>query len=221
MRCAMTDRAYPDYTDGVWDEGEWISWDWIDGELRRQELRRHCPNTDPDIVVAFDTIVSAAQQYKEATGRYLQIWGELGELYAQIRYGVKLHKPHTRGSDGTLGNDFVEIKTISPQKAKPRISVKRAGNFSKLILVRIDSQFDFQSLILDRKRAGKGTGKIARVPWPTQFDGDSRASADEIESVRCIDSSLESRRFRNHGMSHSMSRKRSHPRVDRLMFQRA
>lgn len=27
VRCAMTDREYQDYTDGVWDDGEWISWD--------------------------------------------------------------------------------------------------------------------------------------------------------------------------------------------------
>jgi hypothetical protein len=29
IRCAMIDREYPDYTDGVWDDGEWTGWDWI------------------------------------------------------------------------------------------------------------------------------------------------------------------------------------------------
>lgn len=169
MRCAMTDREYPSYTDGVWDDGEWISWDWIHGQLHRQELQRQYPKADPVIVEAFEGLVDAAYQYKSATGRYLQIWGELGELYAQVRYGVKLHKPHTRGSDGKLGNNFVEIKTISPEKFKQRIDVKRAGNFSKLIIVRVDDAFEFQSLILDRKAIGKGVGKIARVRWSEHF----------------------------------------------------
>lgn len=170
MRCAMTDREYPDYTDGVWDDGEWISWDWINGQLHQQELHAQYPKADPEVVEVFEDLVSSAQRYREITGRYLQVWGELGEMYAQIRHGVKLHKPHTRGSDGKLGNDFVEIKTFSPEKIKQRITVKRAGNFSKLLIVRIDKNFEFQSRLLDRKLIAKGAGKVARVSWPENFN---------------------------------------------------
>lgn len=71
------------------------------------------------------------------------IWGELGELYAEVKYGIKRHKPHTQGSDGKLGNDFFEVKTISPEKSNGQIEVKRAGNFNKLIVVKIDLSFKF------------------------------------------------------------------------------
>lgn len=149
----------------------------INGQLHQQELQAQYPKADPEVVEIFEDLVSAAQRYRQTTGRYLQVWGELGELYAQIRYGVKLHKPHTRGSDGKLGNDFVEVKTISPEKIKQRIAVKRAGNFSKLLIVRIDANFEFQSRLLDRKLIVKGQGKLARVSWQGKFgvevDGDS------------------------------------------------
>lgn len=181
MRCAMTDREYPDYTDGVWDDGEWISWHWINGQLHQQELQAQYPKADPDVVDVFEDLVSAAQRYKETAGRYLQVWGELGELYAQIRYGVKLHKPHTRGSDGKLDNEFVEVKTISPEKLKQRIVVKRAGNFSKLLIVRIDANFAFQSRLLDRKLIGKEPGKLARVSWQQDFGAEPDVLAEPTE----------------------------------------
>ena len=39
MRCAMTDREYPEFADGVWDDGVWISWDWIHQQAYEQELQ--------------------------------------------------------------------------------------------------------------------------------------------------------------------------------------
>lgn len=43
MRCSMTDRKYPEFSDGVWDDGEWISWDWIYRHLHQQELAEQYP----------------------------------------------------------------------------------------------------------------------------------------------------------------------------------
>ena len=113
----------------------------------------------------FGELVENAQFYHHMTGRYLQIWGELGELYAEVKYGIARHKPHTQGSDGKLGNDYVEIKTISPEKGADHIHVKRAGNFSKLLVIKISNDFTFEGRFLDRKRLAKGTGAKARVSW--------------------------------------------------------
>ena len=132
MHCAMTGQDYPESSDGICDDGEWISWDWINGQLYQQELADIYPNADLELVDVFAQLVEAATDYKALTGRYLQIWGELGELYAEIKFGVKRHRPHAAGSDGKLGNDFIEVKTISPENAKSKVHVKRAGNFSKL-----------------------------------------------------------------------------------------
>jgi len=115
----------------------------------------------------FEDLVESAKSYHCMTGRYLQIWGELGELYAEVKFGIKRHKPHTKGSDGKLDNDFVEIKTISPEKVKKKVQVKRAGNFNKLLIIKIDKDFKFEGRLIDRKDLSKGEGFHAQVSWST------------------------------------------------------
>jgi hypothetical protein len=167
----MTGREYPDFSDGVWDDGEWLSWDWVNEQIYRQDLAENYPAADPQVVEVFERLVEVAVDYKVATGKYLQIWGELGELYAEVRFGLKRHRAHTQGSDGKLGNDFVEVKTISPEKAAPKIHVKRAGNFNKLLVVKISEDFSFDAKMIDRRDLGKGKGKLARVSWREGEDG--------------------------------------------------
>ena len=79
--------------EGIWDDGEWISWDEINGQLYEQELKSEFPEADIEIIQIFTDLVDGAFQYKNITGRYLQIWGELGELYAEIKFGLKRHRP--------------------------------------------------------------------------------------------------------------------------------
>jgi hypothetical protein len=122
----------------------------------------------PELALIFDNLVNTAKEYHQLTGRYLQIWGELGELYAEIKYGIIRHKPHTRGSDGKMGNDFVEVKTISPEKSAEIIQVKRSGNFNKLLIVRISHDFEFEVRFVRRKTMTKGDGKYAHVSWPNE-----------------------------------------------------
>jgi hypothetical protein len=123
-------------------------------------------STDPELVMIFENLVENAKYYHELTGRYLQIWGELGELFAEIEYGITRHKPHTKGSDGKLGNDFIEIKTISPEKNDNKVQVKRSGNFNILLIVKISHDFTFEGHFIARNDISKGEGKHARVSWP-------------------------------------------------------
>lgn len=164
-RCAMTGKIVEGSSDAVWDDGEWISWEWINGQLYEQELRKRYPNASPALVEIFEDLVWNAANYKHITGRYLPVFGELGELFAEITFGIQRHKPRTQGSDGRLGNDFIEIKTITPEKKTAKVSVKRQGNFNKLLVVKINENFEFEARILDRKDMGKGTGKLATVSW--------------------------------------------------------
>jgi hypothetical protein len=86
-------------------------------------------------------------------------------MYAEIKFGVVRHRPGTPGSDGRIGNDWIEVKTISPEKASEAIRVKRAGNFNKLLVVKISEEFEFQARIIDR-RALKTDGRShARASW--------------------------------------------------------
>ena len=140
-------------------------WEWQ--PLHENELPAVCPQENPELVEIFESLVKSAKSYHALTGRYLQIWGELGELYAEIKYDVKRHKPHTRGSDGKLGNDYIEIKTISPEKVGGLVEVKRAGNFSKLLVIKITNEFAFEGRFIERKKLSKGDGKHARVSWQT------------------------------------------------------
>lgn len=147
-------------------------WEWQ--PIYEKELPAGHPQPDSELVMIFESLVENAKSYHALTGRYLQIWGELGELYAEIEYGIKRHKPHTRGSDGKLGNDFIEIKTISPEKNGGQVQVKRAGNFNKLLVVKITKDFTFEGRFIGRKKLSKGDGIHARVSWT------ALTAADEI-----------------------------------------
>lgn len=161
----MTGKVIEGSADAIWDDGEWISWEWINGQLHEQELKERYPEADIDLIHIFETLVDDAFNYKQITGRYLPIFGELGELFAEITFGIKRHKPRTQGSDGRLGNDFIEIKTITPEKTNEKVSVKRQGNFNKLLVVKINEEFEFEARMLDRKDMSKGEGKVATVSW--------------------------------------------------------
>jgi hypothetical protein len=165
MRCAMTGRPLRDYSEGIYDDGEWISWDWINGQIADQELQREFPKANVEVVKIFHDLVSLAYAYRQETSRYLQIWGELGELYAEVKFGIVRHRPGTKGSDGRLGDDWIEIKTISPEKEGDVVHVKRAGNFNKLLVVKISEDFEFEAKLIDRKLLGKGNGQFAKLKW--------------------------------------------------------
>lgn len=149
-----------------WDE---ISWDHIDEFVDDEggwdsDRKQKSPST-LQLWELLDKLVETAQNYFEVTGRHLPVFGELGELYGEAKYGIKRHKPFTQGSDGKLGNDFVEIKTISPLKSNNTVLVKRAGNFSKLLVVKISDDFEFKAKMLDRKSLRKGSGKHIKAKW--------------------------------------------------------
>ena len=163
--------------DGIWDGGDWISWDEINRHVYLQGLRDHFPHADPEVVEVFQDLVDGAAQYRALTGRHLDIFGELGELYAEIRFGIKRHRLRAAGSDGRRGNDFYEVKTIGPEKRTDKVQVKRAGHFNKLVIVRIDDDYAFDARVVDRKALNKGTGKLINVSWsrlePSPAKGES------------------------------------------------
>lgn len=108
----------------------------------------------------FQSLVDCAARHFENTGRYLQVWGELGEIYAEIKFGLRRNATHAPGSDGTIDGKRVEVKTISPEKSNDRVLVKSQGDFEQLLIVRIDRDFQFQGKLLDRSELSGGTGKF-------------------------------------------------------------
>lgn len=134
-------------------------------------LAKDHPKVRPEILEVFEELVESAAKYKKLTGRHLPILGELGELFVEIKFGLKRHGPMTRGSDGKLGNDFVEVKTITPDKHNDLIRIKRAGNFGKLVVVKITDDFQFAARMVGRKLLAKGEGKWAKLSWDSMVVG--------------------------------------------------
>jgi hypothetical protein len=156
----------------VWDDGEWIGWDEINLSLAEQELRAKYPRADVTLIPYLDDLLKLAERYFRDTGRHLQVYGDIGELFGAVMYGIKLHSNYATGSDGRLGNNFVEVKTITPFKACDEVNVRLDRHFNKLLIVKVDENFQVSGRLLDRKELPAAKGKRLRVTWK-MLDGGS------------------------------------------------
>lgn len=157
-------------------EWEYIDREWIETQFKDASKRKSASATADTMAQSregphessieqteiFYDLVECAARYYENTGRFLQIWGELGEIYAEIEFGLRRHGPHEAGSDGTIDGKLVEVKTISPEKASDQVLVKSQGNFEQLLIVRIDRDFQFQGKLFERSDLRGGVGKFLR-----------------------------------------------------------
>lgn len=177
MRCAMTGIEIRDSGDGIWDDGEWISWAWINSQIGEdgdesmagveieQELN-HEPR-EPSLELQL-RILAAKQHFENTLDEISPDWGPIGEAYVAECFNVKLCRRHTEGHDGRLGDDLIEIKTITPHKRRAFVTVKRGGNFTVLAVVRIanDGEVAVRFLNRDQLPAGNG-GKRIVITWKT------------------------------------------------------
>jgi len=158
-----------------WEWG-YISREWVDCQLEDEpeddaysvepgepfQSRDGFPFSILEQTQIFQDLIDCAARHFENTGRYLQVWGELGEIYAEIKFGLRRHGTHRAGSDGTIAGKLVEVKTISPEKSSDRVVVKSQGNFEQLLIVRIDRDFQFQGKLFDRNDLTEVAGKFLR-----------------------------------------------------------
>ncbi len=157
-------------------EWEYIDREWVDSQLKGASEDKSLPgepgkpfksrdgfpfSTLEQTEIFYD-LVDCATRHFENTGRYLQIWGELGEIYAEIKFGLRRHGAHEAGSDGTIDGKLVEVKTISPEKTSDRVIVKRQGNFEQLLIVRIDENFKFEGKLIERSELKGASGRFLR-----------------------------------------------------------
>lgn len=149
----------------IYDDGEWITWDEINSHLERLEFQARFPNLNVDLVPIFQGLLTVAQDYHALTGSHLQVYGDLGELYGAITHGIKLHRNYAQGSDGRLGNDFVEVKTITPFKSTDMVTLNLKRNFSKVLIVKIDANFEVRGKLIDRKVLPKFNGNKLILNW--------------------------------------------------------
>ena len=168
------DTLGPD--NAFWIDGEWLAWDRIIdpeevrysrlAELEREAaLRQKYPNADLALIPYFRDLLTLAQSYFFETGQHLNVYGDIGELFGAIMYGIKLHKNYAQGSDGKLGNDFVEIKTIAPTNNKEMTSVRLDRHFNRLLVVKISDDFEVSGRLVNRADLPKRSGKFMRLSW--------------------------------------------------------
>lgn len=159
-----------------WEE-VYISRQWVDEELKGQppDLAESLKSKEPfksrdgfpfsvlEQAEILENLVDCAARHFRNTGRYLQVWGELGEIYAEVKFGLCRHGTHRAGSDGTIDDKLVEVKTISPEKASDQVVVKSQGDFEKLLIIRIDENFKFTGKLVDREGLSGGQGRFLRA----------------------------------------------------------
>jgi hypothetical protein len=155
----------------------YISREWLDEELKDQspdpakslkpkepfKSRDGFPFSVLEQAEILEDLVYCAERHFKNTGRYLQVWGELGEIYAEVRFGLCRHGTHQAGSDGTIDGKLVEVKTISPEKAGDQVIVKSQGNFEQLLLVRVDENFEFTGKLINRDELTDSGGRFLKA----------------------------------------------------------
>lgn len=149
----------------IYDDGEWISWGEINEQIQYKEWRVRYPDADLSAVSVFESLIATAESYYMITGRHLQVYGDIGELYGVITHGLKLHRNYAQGSDGKIGNDFVEVKTITPFKSNDVVTLNMSGNFSKVLIVKINDQFEVCGKLIDRKALPKSRSERLSLSW--------------------------------------------------------
>ncbi len=170
----------------IYDDGEWITWTEINSHLARLEFEHRFPHLDVDLVPVFQDLLSVTQEYHFLTGSYLQVYGDLGELYGAITHGLKLHRNYAQGSDGKIGKHFVAVKTITPFKKNDTITLNLKRNFRKVLIVKIDGDFEVQSRLVDRKTLPKIKGDSLKINWSDLASNPQSTSASNIKTmVQC------------------------------------
>lgn len=160
-------RSNPGYSEPVPSAGPWEDGGWI----CREEVEAQREDFFADDF-CIERLLAFAIKYHDDKERHLPIYGEIGELYAERRFGMTRSRPGQAGSDGRIGNLIVEVKTISPGKRHQKVRVKRSGNFGALILVKIDSDHRIDAKLVLRKSLPKGKGKWMTVSW-SEYSNDA------------------------------------------------
>lgn len=171
----MTGIEIPDAGEGIWDDGEWISWAWINSQIDVQE---NGPPVEEEFEEEVDDedressaellfrILNAKNHFDHTLDKISPDWGPIGEAYVAERFGVKLCSRNAEGHDGRLGDELIEIKTITPHKRRAFVTVKRAGNFSVLAVVRITNDYRLEVRFVRRSDLPHGDGgKRMVVSW--------------------------------------------------------
>ncbi|NDV02296.1 hypothetical protein [Pseudoroseicyclus tamaricis] len=150
--------------DMLWDAVDTARRGPIDPSLGEHELARIFPKADLALVPIYRDLLALAEEFQMFTGRQLGLWEQIGELYGAITYGITLSREGGRSTGGTLGDQRVAIRTIAPG-GDEAVMVSRADPFDRLLIVRIDENFEVRGQMLPRAALPAGESAEIRVGW--------------------------------------------------------
>lgn len=149
----------------IWTRDRLLSFGDINDPTQADHFRHSFPHADPAYIAAFQGLLRSARDFEAATTRHLEIYGSIGELYGAITHGIVLHRRNAEGSDGQLGNNFVEIKTISPFKNWKVVKVRMDRHFNRLLAVRVMRDFLVQGVMVPRSHLPKHNDSEMLLEW--------------------------------------------------------
>lgn len=76
----------------IWDDGEWVGWGEIEQQIQYKEWDAKYPNAGQSQIPIFKNLLSVAEQYNKAISSNLQAYGEIGELFGAITFGLKQNR---------------------------------------------------------------------------------------------------------------------------------
>lgn len=89
--------------------------------------------------------------------------GKLGEIYAEIEFGLRRHGTHKAGSMAPSTARSGRSSPFLPEKGNDRVLVKRQGDFEQITNASIDENFQFTGKLIDRSRLMGGGGRFLRA----------------------------------------------------------
>lgn len=153
----------------LWHKGVLIDYAYFFGSSLDLDLppkRKGRNRVTPEMLQIFRQLVEEAKGQRH-TGRPLcKALGDLGEYFAAISFGIKLHDdPIAEGSDGKIGNDFVEVKTITPSNTRDIVRLNPSRNFSMVAVVKITADFQFGARLIKRRSLKMKPGSLFDLAW--------------------------------------------------------
>ncbi len=136
----------------------------------RPRKGRH--KTTPKMLQTFNDLVEEAKGKKLSGRPRDKVLGDLGEYFAAIMFGIRLHDdPKAQGSDGKIGNELVEVKTITPGKTRDVVRLRSTRNFSMVAVVKITDDFQFGARLIKRKSLKKAVDEWIELAWDDMVAG--------------------------------------------------
>jgi hypothetical protein len=157
--------------DAVWEDGKWLPLiDVHDNDqdsplINLDHPAPVVPQTHAKRAAVFEALLLNAQKHLKLTGRHLDIYPDIAELYATLAHGFTFARSDTPGAEGRLGDDHYTVKVIAPTNTTETVTLNMADNFSHLLVVRITPGFHVTSRMVARKDLPGTSDQMRKIRW--------------------------------------------------------